>query len=283
MLFLVKFLLLGSFAFAQEYYDGRNGNITTEPDVLKGIQSGQILIVSELHDNEAHHQNQRDLLVRVSKSAFPISVGMEFFDYTDQNFVTQFGQDLLDEETFLKLIKWGSTPFNFYRFQVRVPYYLYGQTYALNFPRALSGKVAKFGLDSLTTDEKKLMPPNFALGANTYFERFSETMKGHVSEEKIKNYFAAQSLWDDTMAWQAAQAMKMKPTQLLMIIVGDFHVAYQDGLIARLKARGVSNIISISQVDSAGLSVDEKTALIQPDLKYGVRADYIFDSAINKK
>ena len=282
-LLLLKVIGAHSVASAQQYYDGQTGHKAKDAVVLNRINKGQVLIVSELHDNKSHHKNQRDLLIQIVRARVPVSVGMEFFDYTEQDYVDQYGQNLIDEDVFLKLVNWGSLPFEFYRFQVRLPYYSDGRTYGLNFPRRLSGKVAQGGLEALSPDEQKLLPPNFQLGADTYFERFSETMKGHVSEEKIKNYFAAQSLWDDTMAWRAGEVMAANPDQILMILVGDFHVAYQDGLVARLRARGVQNILSISQVSTTGMTPDEKAETLNPHTRYGARADFIFDSAVYKK
>jgi uncharacterized iron-regulated protein len=251
--------------------------VVDESAIFEKAESGQILIVSELHGHEPHHDRQRDLLVKISGAKFPISVGMEFFEYPQQNYVNQYvAGDLLEDE-FLKLIGWGSISFDNYRFQARFPYWRGGQTLALNLPRSISGKVSKNGLASLSPEEAKLLPPNYARGEPTYFERFRDVMKGHASEEQIENYFMAQSLWDDTMSWRAAEFIKENPDHLLMIIVGDFHVAYRDGLISRLKSRGVENVLSISQVDSEGLSETEKKELIAPHGRYGARADFVID------
>lgn len=297
-------LTANSLVFAGTYYDGRTGQVVDGDQILNLVKSGTVLIASELHDHEAHHQNQRDLLVKFSGASFPISVGMEFFSYPDQAFVDGYVSGQTDEATFLKQIKWDGSPnflpllspfkssgfigglfemfknfsFDFYRFQVRFSGFHQGRTLALNFPRELSGKVSKGGLDALSPAEKAMMPPDFARGAASYFERFHEIMKDHAKEEQIQNYFTAQSLWDDTMAWRAATHMAAHPTDLLMIIVGDFHVAYQDGLVNRLKARGVNNIVSISQIDTSQMSAADRMAEIMPDPKYGPRSDLIFDA-----
>lgn len=273
----ILFVFLSSVGCAQTYYLGSSGDKTDMNAILNQIKPGQIVIISENHGFRPHHQNQRDLLVQFSAASFPLSVGMEFFSYPDQALVDQFTSDNLTEEDFLKQIKWGKIPFDNYRFQVRLPHYRSGQTLALNAPRALTTKIKDSGLDSLTDEEKKWLPPNFALGLPTYFERFRETMKDHAKPEQIEKYFASQSVWDDTMAWQATEYMKRVPNALLVIIVGDFHVAYQDGLVARLRARGAQNILSISQVNTSDMSDDERKAAIMPSAVYGSRADYIFD------
>lgn len=242
------------------------------------IRPGQILIVSELHDSEPHHENQKNILKELIRHGQRFSVGMEFFNYPQQELVSQFVYENISEEDFLREIKWGNDlPFDFYRFQVRIPKYVGGKTLALNMPRSITSKVAKVGLEGLSEAERALLPPNFEVGKASYFERFAETMKGHVPDGVISKYFVSHSLWDDTMAWRAADFIKKNPAQVLVIIVGDFHVAYQDGLIARLKARGVDDVLSISQVDSEGMKPDEKNELILPNDKYGVRADFVYD------
>jgi len=276
---LLSVLAFGQIAFAGSWYKGTTGELVGENDIISDVKSGQVLLMSELHDSEDHHQNQRDLMVKLSGGTFPISTGMEFFDYTKQNHVDDYGLDKIDEQSFLKLVGWGKINFDFYRFQVRLPYYSGGRTYGLNIPRAVSSQVAKGGLESLTEEQKKFLPPNFTLGSDTYLERFREVMGDHVPKEKIMNYFTAQSLWDDTMAWRAALAMQENPNQLLVVIVGDFHVAYQDGLVARLRARGAQNILSVSQVDTSSLKSDERKRFMAPHERYGARADYIYDTA----
>jgi uncharacterized iron-regulated protein len=273
------FLSLASVAPAQanSFYNGHTGAVSSVDELFKDLGPGTVLITSELHDHEVHHQNQRDILARLATLKIPISVGMEFFYYPQQSQVDDFVSGRIDEATFLKAINWAGFNFDFYRYQVLQPAHLQGQTVALNFPRELSGKVAKGGLDALSADEKAMMPPNFERGTDTYFARFREMMKDHATEEQMQNYFTAQSLWDDTMAWKATGHIIAHPDGLLMIIVGDFHVAYQDGLIARLKKRGATHIVSLSQIDTTGSSEADRKAQIAPDATYGARADYIFD------
>lgn len=273
--FLLSVLLVES-ALAS-WYEGATGRKVKEEALYGRLHSGQVLLLSEQHGLEPHHQNQRDILVNISGASFPLSVGMEFFDYTQQPLVDEYVASRLAEEDFLKQIQWGRIPFANYRFQVRFPHFFGGHTLALNLPRSLSGKIAQNGLDALSDEERALLPPDYEMGQESYYERFRATMKDHATEEQMKNYFAAQSLWDETMAWTASEYMQKNPRHLLVIIVGDFHVAYQDGLVARLKARGVRDIVSVSQADTRKMSDEERVEVIQPHPRYGARADFIFD------
>ncbi len=256
---------------------------TQEPQDLQELASqivpGSVVIISELHGFAPHHDKQVELLKAI-ETAHPqtVSVGMEFLEYPEQDLINDYLGGRLDEETFLKEVQWGLPEFPFYRRQARFPLETGGNTVGLNAPRSLSGKIAKEGLESLTEYEKDLLPPHFELGSAEYLERFREIMGGHVDEKDLVKYFAAQSLWDDTMAWIALQYMKFNPNRTLVIIVGDFHNAYKLGLPNRLKARGVRNLITISQVDLTGLSDKAAQEEITPHPSWGERADFVWTS-----
>jgi uncharacterized iron-regulated protein len=269
-IFLIITVLLQLSAL-KSYAELFNGDTAAKVDfyeMAQNLRAGQVVILSEQHGLEAHHQNQRDFLVKISGASFPISVGMEFFSYPEQPAVDAYLANEITEDVFLKAVKWGSIPFLNYRFQVRFPYWRGGKTLALNLPREISGKVSKNGLDSLTSAEKALLPPQLVLGNADYFERFTEAMQGHIKDPTVlQNYFTAHCLWDETMAWKAKEYLQLHPEQLLAIIVGDFHVAYEDGLVARLRDQGVVTTV-ISQVTDL--------ADVTPHPKYGRRADFVW-------
>jgi uncharacterized iron-regulated protein len=196
--------------------------------------------------------------------------------------VDKYVRNFILESEFLKLVNWGKIKFENYRFQVRFPYYHRGNTLAINGSRSISSKIAKLGIEKLSTKELEQLPPLYERGEDSYFKRFQQIMMGHAKEAEIENYFMAQSFWDDHMAWVLSQYNKKNPNDLIFVIVGDFHVAYQDGLIARLKKYGVENILSLSQIDTKGLSLEKKNKLINKHPEYGVRADFVIDAEASK-
>lgn len=264
----LTFLLASLKSYAQLFY-GDTAKPASLSDLLAKVGPGKVLIVSEQHDNESHHLNQKELLIELSRTQVPISVGMEFFSYPDQGKVDAYALETIDESQFLKDIGWGSLPFEFYKFQVLFPYYVSnGKTIALNLPRTISAKVSKGGIESLTHDEKALLPPQLVMGNEQYFERFVEAMDGHVPDtQALQNYFTAHCLWDETMAWRAIEYLRHHPKHLLMIIVGDFHVAYEDGLVARLRDQGIETVL-VSQVTDL--------SEVAPHSKYGRRGDFVW-------
>ncbi|MNL08745.1 hypothetical protein D3C87_1294800 [compost metagenome] len=97
--------------------------------------------------------------------------------------------------------------------------------------------------------------------------------------EAGERYFAAQSIWDDTMAWRAAEFMKAHPEQILVIVVGEFHVQYGGGLPDRLAVRlPDAPIITFSQFNSEGMTDEEVDKEVAPSTEYGPRSQFIWIS-----
>lgn len=249
-------------------------------DVALMVKPGMVLLIGENHDNAVHSAQHIELLKKLEARGLKVSVGMEFLSYPDQPQVDAFLRREVDEAAFLRAVVWGSTNFAYYREQILFPRRTQGWTYALNAPRSLSSKISKTGVASLTPEEQAQLPPQFSRGSDPYFERFKAAMGGHLpSPEATERYFMAQSLWDDTMAWQAQKALQKDPAQVLVIVVGEFHVQYGGGLPDRLRARGTHELLTISQLNIQGLSVDEVKTELSPTGPYGARADVLWVSS----
>ncbi|MES2803392.1 MAG: ChaN family lipoprotein [Bdellovibrionota bacterium] len=262
-----------------QIFDGSTNTQIELNQVLEQIKPGQILVIGELHGLKPIHDQQMGILQALRERGHKVAVGMEFFNYTDQALINEFRAGSLSEVEFKKAIGWGSTDFNLYS-----PQLLFGEAgLGINIPRAVTSQISKNGIASLTPEQQLLMPPNFTLGNEAYKRRFFEVMGGHVSPEKFINYFAAQSVWDETMAWQALNFVKVNPDYTYVIIVGEFHVAYGGGLPDRLRARlfesNICNTVqvkTISQVYTEGLTPEEVQKEIAPSELDGARADFIF-------
>lgn len=259
--------------------DGQSLQKRTLEDLLTRVKPGDVVVMGEQHAFSTHQSEQLQVLKKAREIGILASVGMEFFTYTDQPLVESWRSGGLSETQFLERIGWGSGfSFDFYRPQVQMPRLGLESLLALNAPRALTGKVAKKGLGSLDSAELALLPPHFQMGNDRYFERFKAAV-GHLpNPEAARNYFAAQSIWDDTMAWQASEFLFAHPEQVLFIIVGEFHVQYGGGLPDRLRARGIRGVHSISLINLEGMTTDEIKAAITPAGPDGARADWLFIS-----
>lgn len=257
--------------------DGQGNAITSLEESLRSVRPGSVVIIGENHGVTPHQQQQLMVMNELRRQGLKVSVGLEFISHPSQQALDDYRAGLIDEETFLRQVDWQNPSFDFYRPQALFPLANEGSTsLGLNVPRGVTSQIAKKGLASLTLDQLKLLPPDFTLGRASYRERFLSQMPHLPSPEAQERYFVAQSAWDDTMAWIASQFILTHPDQVLVIVVGDFHVQYGGGLPDRLRARGVSEILTFSQVQIQGLSPEEINEQTQASAVYGPRADYIW-------
>ncbi|HEX7675724.1 MAG TPA: ChaN family lipoprotein [Bdellovibrio sp.] len=288
----IAFILLSACAYAQVQRDVAQNAQTTgilrgsdlQPisleESLNSVSPGSIVVIGENHGLQVHQDQQVSIMQALRNKGLTVSVGLEFFTYTDQPLVNQYRAGQLAEADFLKKIQWGLPSYDFYRKQALFPNLSEGaETIALNAPRTLTGKVAKSGLESLTDEEKALLPPQFSLGRDSYKKRFLESMGHHLpSPDMGDRYFVAQSIWDDTMAWNAGNFITSHPNQVLVIVVGEFHVQYGGGLPDRIRARVPAGtpVLTFSQVDTSGLTDEDIHSEIDPTGEYGSRANYLW-------
>ncbi|MBS1969620.1 MAG: ChaN family lipoprotein [Bdellovibrionales bacterium] len=245
--------------------------------IASQVRPGTIIVMGENHGFKTAQQGQIELMQALRMQGLKVSTGLEFFYYPDQDLVDSYRAGSLSEADFLQKIQWGSPAYDFYRDQALFPRYEIGErTLALNAPRSLTGRISKVGIAGLTPDELQLLPPNFQVGRASYKERFLAMMPHLPSPEAGERYFEAQSTWDDTMAWKAAEFIKAHPDQVLVITVGDFHAMYGGGLPDRIASRTQQKPLVFSYVNVRGMTADEIEQELDPSTVYGPRADYIW-------
>lgn len=259
------------------FFEGSSLKILSLDDVVARVKPGGVLIISEQHGNQKHYAHQKLALEALAKTAnCTVSVGLEFLSWNHQDVIDQYFDGKLIEQEFLKQVEWGGNPFADYRDQALSPKLTAGRLVGINAPKKLTSSIAKSGIENLSSDEVKDMPPLFELGTAVYRERFEVVMGQHVPPNALDRYFAAQSVWDDSMAWQAKEFLNRNPAHCLAVIVGDFHAAWGGGLPDRMSKRGISNVTVISQIETRDLSENELSSELGPHPKYGVRADGVW-------
>lgn len=274
-------LAAASISQASEIYDARNLNPQSAKsinidDLTAKIPRGAIVVIGEQHNMASIQQGQLDLLTSLRKNGHDLNVGLEFLRYPEQVQIDAYRMGTLSEENFKKS-SWGQSDLNFYRSQILFPNFKLGErTFGLNSPQNIPIAVREKGLDNLSTEEKNQLPPNMQLGNSRYKERFIERMDGHVKDPAaMTRYFEAQSLWDETIAWKACEVIASSD-KTLVVIIGQFHVEYNDGLIERLHSRcGAKRpIVNIYQYLFYNDEIVDLTPFV-PSAKYGAISDYV--------
>ncbi|NQZ01582.1 MAG: ChaN family lipoprotein [Bdellovibrionales bacterium] len=277
LLCVTAIAVLSQVLFAAEVYQASNKGLSTYEELVSSLEPGSVLVLGEIHDHEGHHNSHKRILEEMVAQGVSFHVGMEFFYYPSQSIVDQYLYNEINENDFLEQVGWGGFSFDFYRDKTLLPLETGGHTFAINAPRELTRFVARNGLEKLTPELQQLMPPNFELGDEHYYERFRQAVGGdHVPPEFLGKYFAAQSIWDETMAWQSLKAIDNSREQdVFVIIVGDFHVAFGGGLPDSLIARGASKVVTVSHADSSNMKEGDKLNWLEPHPEWGQRADWV--------
>lgn len=274
-------LILSSLVSIQSFsqiYDGNTLRETSLNSFIDRIQPGSVVLLGEHHGLGAHRDQHLEVLNALRNKGLKVSVGMEFINYTEQTYLNEYRSGILSESDFLKAVKWGGFGFEFYRPQILFPLSSRGETaLGLNISRQITSKISRQGIESLTPEEAAQLPPQFTLGRDSYRERFMAAAGSHCRVPQ--NCFIAQCAWDDTMAWNVVNFMQNNPDQVLVIVVGEFHVQYGGGMKWRIQQRSPATAVhTLSQLWAEGWSDQDVSDALQISPIEGERADFIWIS-----
>ncbi len=252
----------------------------TENDFLDHAVTYSHLVLGEKHLTAAVQKRQAWVIEEVLARDFIPNqrwhLAWEFLNRSDQPSINQVVAQFLSgngtaAETVTKLM--GSAQYATYAPLFEVLKRAKGNLVATNLSRAEKAPVVQGGIAAL---DPQLLPPDFMMGADDYFRRFSEAMGMHTTPEKLRNYFAAQCLTDDVIAhtWSQISDQERK-----FLIVGSFHSDFNDGVTARIRARAPSApLLTVRFIDAADYSAAELESQWQSlviDPHYGPVADFV--------
>ena len=147
---------------------------------------------------------------------------------------------------------------------------------ALNTPTEVTRKVAQSGLESLSAADRQWIPAiaDIDLSNVAYRQSIQQVYEaihqGHSVSSSFDFFFQAQVVWDETMAEGIAHFLTSHPNAQIIVLVGQGHITYGDGIPSRV-ARRLSGI-------------EQRSILLNPvpeDLNQsnrGAIADYIWVS-----
>ena len=278
---IIQIFLTFSFILAAHAdWDGKILNVRTKRNIprlelLTDLSLNNIIVIGEKHYTKEVQVEEGKIIsdvVAFTKKENDFSLFWEFLNASSQNKTQSLFKQVMAHEVSVAdfLIKTqGSAKAVIYSPMIEATANLGGQIFGGNLSRDEKAPVVSGGLAAL---DPKLLPPNFKLGGANYLERFTEVIRGHATPEQIINYFAAQSLVDDAIAYHLYQDSK---TSLNFLVIGAFHSMYSDGVVARLKERDShSKIVNIEIIDCSDYTTQEIEGLYLND-KYGDRADFI--------
>jgi uncharacterized iron-regulated protein len=255
---------------------GHGGTEVPEADFFAEVAAADAICLGEAHPNPHHHWMQLMVLDHVAKAAEgkrALAVGFEMFARPFQGVLDDFAAGKIDEPALLARTGWAERwgyDFGFYRPMVALGVGGHVALLALNAPRELVHKVNEVGLAGLSATEKASLP-ELELDDDEHRAWFKAATGEHAEgmAGKFENFYAAQVVWDETMAdtaarWLAAAPAGSPPRQVVVLAgIGHCHDA---AVPRRLRRRGVGKVVSVQAVlDDGGSAVSDLLAAPEND------------------
>jgi len=214
--------------------------------VLKQLQQSRVIYLGETHDSAEDHRAQLEIIRSLHQQNPKIAIGMEMFQRPFQSGLDSYlagaaTASMLREFTEFDQ-RWGF-PWEFYYPIVNFAKENQFPVVALNVPTEVTRKVSRQGLNSLTAEERRYIPPiaEIRTEPDRYRDRLRKIFDGFHSgkgnNRGFNQFFQAQVLWDETMADAIAQFLKKNPERQMIVLVGQGHVIYGDGVPSRVARR----------------------------------------------
>lgn len=201
----------------------------------------------EEHTSAPQHYAELWLLERLAAQApylgLELGAGFEMWQAKDQGLVNAYAEEKISEKRLLKRTNYQRTwgyDFAYYRPVLQRARDLSLPIIALNASTTTVGKIRKNGLSALTEWKMSLLP-ELDLSDAEHRADFERRMKKHpgVDAENLDNYYAAQVVWDETMADTAARWLnRHTPVRRIFIVAGQAH-CQRSAIPKRMVRRGL--------------------------------------------
>jgi len=242
--------------------DGATGDELAERNLDDKLRAARVIYVGEEHPNPHDHAAEIEVLERAYAADPSVGLGLEMLPRTYQGSLDAYVGGTLDEAGFLAAVAWDKTwgyPWGLYKPLLEFCRAHKLPAYALNAPRELAHAVAKKGLDGLTPAEKAELPemqPGPEKHRELVREAFAEHPHGKFDDAMFERFYAAQLVWDETMATSVAEALKAPGAPArIVVIAGEGHT-HSFAIPDRAARRGAAPYLTVLPV----LDVDEADA-----------------------
>lgn len=260
-------------------YDVATGRLVTRARLFEELSKARFVVVGESHDDPFHHEVELAVYrgVAASRDAGAVLLGMEMFQRPFQGPLDEYIAKNIDQDTMLARTEWEKRwkfPVEFYAPLWRFARENGWKVVALNAPRELTKRLSKVGVDGLNDTERAQLP-ELDLQNIAHKDWVREVFAAHgmsTDDDTFENFYAAQVLWDETMAQAAVEVMEDRDDADAMVIVaGAGHVMNRWGVPSRIERRlgdaagAVKTVMVVSSPDSAE-SLQAKTSVTRADL-----------------
>ncbi len=224
--------------------------VATRLQALQQLAKADVVYLGETHDSAKDHQNQLKIIEELYRRNKNIAIALEMFQRPYQGVIDDYLAGKISEQQLLAKSeyerRWGF-PWEYYAPIVRFAKAKKLPILALNTPTEVTRKVAKNGLESLSPEERKYIPPFTEIRTDNaeYRQLLLNIFQQHQANASgnspsFERFFLAQVLWDETMAEGIAKFLAKKPNYQVVVLVGQGHIVYNYGIPSRV-ARRINN------------------------------------------
>lgn len=213
--------------------------------IIEDLKTTDIVYLGEVHDRAADHEAQLKIIQALHENNPNIAIGLEMFQRPFQGVINDYLAGNITEAQLRKQTeydqRWGF-PWSYY-----APLLQFAKTnnlpvLALNTPTELTRQVAREGLESLTEEDFRYIPPLSDIDTDDpeyrqFLKEIYSQHHGHGNSGNFDNFVAAQVLWDETMAEKIVQFSQDNPNHQIIVIAGRGHIIYDYGIPSRVARR----------------------------------------------
>ena len=241
---LALFFLSGLFFAAQaEQVPGRAAQMWQGREnaaLWRLIDEADVMYIGETHDQAADHAYELRLVHGLIRRGVDFSVGWEMFDRTQQVLLDAWNQGAISRRQLFQATGFerGWEGYSSVYATILETVKRSGRkNAALNAPSVLVRKVARG--QRLSRQERALLPHGFETDQAAY-QNFVGLMGEHpgLEVDRIRTLFAAQNVWDQTMADRIVEFHRLRPRTKLVVLTGRGHVAGGFGIPFYVKQKG---------------------------------------------
>jgi uncharacterized iron-regulated protein len=209
-------------------HSGVKSSATAQNDAefWRGVAVADVIYVGEVHDDRSNHEYELELIRGMIRRGIRFAVGWEMFDRSQQTELDRFDQRKLSLDDMVAQTglqkSWG-TYSPLYAEILRTNGKAKIKNVALNASSELAHKVARG--EQLSPEESNKIPTEFTIPAGAY-QNFVQLLGEHpgMQEADLSRFFAAQNLWDQTMAKTILEFRRTHPKTKLLVLTGRDHV-----------------------------------------------------------
>jgi uncharacterized iron-regulated protein len=246
--------------------DAKTGKLISFETLMDQLSDARIVYVGETHTSLEDHRIQLQVLKGMYARNSSLALAMEMFPFEAQPQLDRYSAGLITEERFLKSARWEKVwgyPFQLYRPILTWARERGLKLIGLNAPHEVVRKIARTGLASLTSSERKRVAAEFHLDDQEHRDYVRQQYEQHLksSIKSFETFYEAQLAWEETMADTLARSLRFQPeNQQITVLIGNGHIVDKVGAprLANLRVEHVNKTIVTLPVDLAVQEIDPK-------------------------